>query len=424
MFGGADFWTAVASDFVRSLSRRMPDGRTQAGAILLAAVKKVSADSSALQAAARAKPNLAGASAVDLLLSMLEASEPAGTLRHRDVVRALALMESRDFVGRRLRRPLAARAGKRGDPPARVRLSKPDPVAGGDRARPAVAHESRRPDARRRRRDRRRRRRGGGGGRGGRARRGPPPDGRQRPDGVARHQAAGADGGFLPGADLGDPQAARGRLLRRPLPRIAGVAAGRRRACRGAADRRTAGAGLCARRLPPALSDLSLHPGRHRQRRGIAAARDPRALPGASGGLPRRRGNARMRNARRPAARSRPRRPARERRDGRARRGLQACAGAGRGAETGGRGRRRGAARGGLRTLSAPVPMAGFDRSRGDRRRGRAKSGAPRRARLRLARPERPPAPFRLPRDLRRTIPSPSGRGSRRRWSPRGSTPA
>jgi hypothetical protein len=99
IFGVADFWRTAALAFVESLTRRMPDGRTQASAILLAALKKASADPEAMRAAAaRATPSLTKASAVDLLLAMLAASEPVETRRHQDVVRALALADSRDFA--------------------------------------------------------------------------------------------------------------------------------------------------------------------------------------------------------------------------------------------------------------------------------------------------------------------------------------
>ncbi len=103
LFGVADFWRSVALAFVESLSRRTPRGSTQAGAVLLAVLKTVSADPAALQAAFEAKPRLANAGAVELMLAMLAAREPSETHRHQDVVRALALLESlesssRDFA--------------------------------------------------------------------------------------------------------------------------------------------------------------------------------------------------------------------------------------------------------------------------------------------------------------------------------------
>jgi hypothetical protein len=99
IFGIADFWRTAALAFVESLTRRMPDGRTQAGAILLAALKKASADPDVRRAAAaKATSTLTKASAVDLMLGMLAASEPAETRRHQDVLRALVLVDSRDFV--------------------------------------------------------------------------------------------------------------------------------------------------------------------------------------------------------------------------------------------------------------------------------------------------------------------------------------
>ncbi len=99
IFGVADFWRTAALAFVESLTRRMPDGHTQAGAILLAALRKASADPDARRAAAaKATPTLTKAAAVDLLLAMLATSEPAETRRHQDVLRALALVESRDFA--------------------------------------------------------------------------------------------------------------------------------------------------------------------------------------------------------------------------------------------------------------------------------------------------------------------------------------
>ena len=99
IFGVSDFWRTAALAFVESLTRRRPDGRTQAGAILLAALRQVSADPEARRAAAAmATPALTKASAVDLLLAMLATREPAQTRRHQDVVRALALVDSRDFA--------------------------------------------------------------------------------------------------------------------------------------------------------------------------------------------------------------------------------------------------------------------------------------------------------------------------------------
>jgi hypothetical protein len=90
--GAADFWAAAAAGFVDSLSRARADGRTQGAAALMAAVKTVGADPAARAAAARAQ----GRGAVETMLAMLAAVEPEEAARAGDVVRALALMESRD----------------------------------------------------------------------------------------------------------------------------------------------------------------------------------------------------------------------------------------------------------------------------------------------------------------------------------------
>ncbi|MDE3174917.1 MAG: hypothetical protein KGM15_02265, partial [Pseudomonadota bacterium] len=96
--GVADFWAAAALAFLESLSRRMPSGHSQAGAILRAVLKHLSADPAARAAATRpAHPLLAKGRAIELLLAMLAAVDPAGARRHQDVVRALALLDSRDF---------------------------------------------------------------------------------------------------------------------------------------------------------------------------------------------------------------------------------------------------------------------------------------------------------------------------------------
>jgi hypothetical protein len=100
VFGVADFWRTAAFAFVESLSRRTPRGSTQAGAVLLAVLRAISGDAAALQAAAKAKPRLAQAGAVELMLAMLAAREPNEALRHQDVVRALALLESREASSR------------------------------------------------------------------------------------------------------------------------------------------------------------------------------------------------------------------------------------------------------------------------------------------------------------------------------------
>ena len=97
--GAADFWAAAALAFLESLSRRMPSGHSQAGAILREVLKTLSADPAARAAATGpARPLLAKGRVVDLLLAMLAAVEPAGARRHQDVVRALALLDSSDFA--------------------------------------------------------------------------------------------------------------------------------------------------------------------------------------------------------------------------------------------------------------------------------------------------------------------------------------
>ena len=97
--GVADFWAAAALAFLESLSRTMPSGHSQAGAILRAVLKSLSADPAARAAATGpAHPLLAKGRVVDLLLAMLAAIEPVAARRHQDVVRALALLDSRDFA--------------------------------------------------------------------------------------------------------------------------------------------------------------------------------------------------------------------------------------------------------------------------------------------------------------------------------------
>ena len=96
--GIADFWAAAALAFLESLSRATPSGHSQAGAILRAVLKTLSADPAARAAATGpARPLLAKGRVVDLLLAMLAAVEPAGARRHQDAVRALALLDSRNF---------------------------------------------------------------------------------------------------------------------------------------------------------------------------------------------------------------------------------------------------------------------------------------------------------------------------------------
>lgn len=93
--GPSDFWNIVAAEYSASLFRRMASGRTQAGAVLLALLARLSADAVARGAlAGRAQAAGERTSAVDLLLAMLAAVAPAETQRRRDIVRALALCDS------------------------------------------------------------------------------------------------------------------------------------------------------------------------------------------------------------------------------------------------------------------------------------------------------------------------------------------
>lgn len=91
------FWNTVASEYSASLSRRMPNGRTQASAILLALLARLKADAAA-RGVLTGKAQVAGVrtGAVDLLLNMLAAVDPSATQRWQDVVRALALCDSRN----------------------------------------------------------------------------------------------------------------------------------------------------------------------------------------------------------------------------------------------------------------------------------------------------------------------------------------
>ena len=95
--GSGVFWKIVAAEFAASLCRRMSSGRTQAGAILLALLAKLGANAGARGAlAVTSQVRSERSSALDLLLDMLAAVEPAEARRRQDVVRALALCDSRN----------------------------------------------------------------------------------------------------------------------------------------------------------------------------------------------------------------------------------------------------------------------------------------------------------------------------------------
>ena len=95
--GSGVFWKIFAAEFAASLRRRMSTGRTQAGAILLALLAKLGANAGARGAlAVTSQVGSERGSALDLLLNMLAAVEPAETRRRQDVVRALALCDSRN----------------------------------------------------------------------------------------------------------------------------------------------------------------------------------------------------------------------------------------------------------------------------------------------------------------------------------------
>ena len=99
IIGIADFWRTAALAYVESLSHRMPNGQTQASAILRAVLSQLTKAPAALIAVrGRVKPTLQKSDVAELLVAMLGAVEPAETRKHQDVVRALALLDSPDMA--------------------------------------------------------------------------------------------------------------------------------------------------------------------------------------------------------------------------------------------------------------------------------------------------------------------------------------
>jgi len=99
MIGINDFWRTAALGFLQSLSRLTPSGQTQANAILSAVLRHLNADDSARRAVVgKVMSTLTKTRAVDLLIAMLGAVEPAETRKHQDVVRAMALLDSQDMA--------------------------------------------------------------------------------------------------------------------------------------------------------------------------------------------------------------------------------------------------------------------------------------------------------------------------------------
>src|SRR5580704_4884070 len=99
MIGVNDFWRTAALGFLQSLSHITPSGQTQANAILSAVLRRLNSDPSARGAVVgQVMPTLTKTRAVDLLIAMLGAIEPAETRKHQDILRAMALLDSPDMA--------------------------------------------------------------------------------------------------------------------------------------------------------------------------------------------------------------------------------------------------------------------------------------------------------------------------------------
>jgi len=96
--GISDFWATAALGFVESLSRRMPGGQPQHKAVISGVLNVLSMDRVARRAIAarNIRPLITKLDAVEIFLDMLRQIDPANTLRHQDVVRALILLDSED----------------------------------------------------------------------------------------------------------------------------------------------------------------------------------------------------------------------------------------------------------------------------------------------------------------------------------------
>ena len=96
--GISDFWATAALGFVESLSRRMPGGQPQHKAVISGVLDVLSMDPIAKRAIAarNIRPPITKLDAVEIFLDMLRQIDPANTLRHQDVVRALILLDSED----------------------------------------------------------------------------------------------------------------------------------------------------------------------------------------------------------------------------------------------------------------------------------------------------------------------------------------
>ena len=96
--GISDFWATAALGFVESLSRRMPGGQPQHKAVISGVLNVLSMDRIARRAIAarNIRPLITKLDAVEIFLDMLRQIDPANTLRHQDVVRALILLDSED----------------------------------------------------------------------------------------------------------------------------------------------------------------------------------------------------------------------------------------------------------------------------------------------------------------------------------------
>ena len=99
IIGIADFWRTAALAYVELLSRRMPSGQSQAGAILKSVLSRLTKDPDALAALrGRVKATLQKSDVAELLVAMLGAVDPSETRKHQDVVRALALLDAPDMA--------------------------------------------------------------------------------------------------------------------------------------------------------------------------------------------------------------------------------------------------------------------------------------------------------------------------------------
>jgi DNA helicase HerA-like ATPase len=104
ILGITDFWATAALGFVDSLHQPMPNGRAQYETILSTIARQLPLDATARQAIEHweQKREPEKLRTTDLFIRLLSRADPAKTLRHQDVVRALLLLESEDWNAKNL----------------------------------------------------------------------------------------------------------------------------------------------------------------------------------------------------------------------------------------------------------------------------------------------------------------------------------